>query len=186
MNTILITKWRWFYQAILLLVFTSFIIQGCGLVNKMNQPKLPGVKIQQTERGLVLTFNHELLFEDFEHHKIKPGQEINLDKLAKFIKRDPSTQVLIESHTDSTGEHQYNFHLSQTRADSVRAFLIQRSVDPMQIKAFGYGENEPIASNDTAKGRHLNRRLEVIILDHQDEKKDEKNEIQPFLAMNPS
>jgi outer membrane protein OmpA-like peptidoglycan-associated protein len=143
MNTRLITKWRWFYHAILLLVFTSFIIQGCGLVNKMNKmnkmnkPKLPGVKIQQMERGLVLTFNRELLFEDFENHKIKPEQEINLDKLAKFINHNISTQVLIESHTDSTGDDEYNFYLSQTRADSVRAFLIERGVDPMQIKAFG-------------------------------------------------
>lgn len=188
MNTkLIIFKWRWSYQAILLLVFTLFIIQGCGLANKVNRPKLSGVEIQQTEQGLILTFNSELLFEDFENHQIKPGQEINLDKLAEFINRDFSTLVLVESHTDSTGDQDYNFDLSQMRADLVRAFLIDYGVDPTRIKAFGYGEDEPIANNDTVEGRRLNRRLEVVILDNEEEKGDAPNQKikgEPPLAMN--
>jgi len=164
-----------YYQAIGLLVLSLLFLQGCGLVDKINQPKLSEVKIQRIEQGLKLIFNNELLFEDFNDHQIKPGQEINLEKLAEFINNDFESVVLVEGHTDSTGDEDYNFYLSQMRADSVRAFLIEQGVEPIRIKAYGYGEDEPIASNETVEGRRLNCRL-VVILDNTTEKKNVLNQ----------
>lgn len=66
-------------------------------------------------------------------------------------------------HTDSTGAEDYNLQLSQKRADSVANFLTGRGVLPARIVAYGRGEGSPIASNDTAEGRAMNRRVELIV-----------------------
>jgi len=72
--------------------------------------------------------------------------------------------VVIEGHTDNVGSAAYNQKLSQRRADSVRKYLIDNyNIDPDRIDAMGYGEEKPIASNDTEAGRSQNRRIQAVL-----------------------
>jgi len=84
-----------------------------------------------------------------------------LNKVAAAIKLAPSGTVLeIGGHTDNTGDSASNMALSQQRAESVRAYLIQQGVDPSALVAKGYGDTKPVATNDTEEGKFHNRRIE--------------------------
>ena len=72
-------------------------------------------------------------------------------------------KVMIEGHTDNIGTDDYNQGLSQRRADSVRSYLVRQGVDGDRLTAVGAGESAPVAGNESATGRQLNRRVEVII-----------------------
>ncbi|MCL7943036.1 OmpA family protein [Marinobacter sp. ATCH36] len=85
-------------------------------------------------------------------------------RVADFLKENPETIVEIAGHSDSRGEAEYNRLLSQRRAEAVADRLTgPLSVDPSRVNAVGYGEEAPIASNDTAEGRATNRRVEARI-----------------------
>jgi len=120
---------------------------------------------QQTERGLVLTLG-DVLF-DTAKATLKPGAADTLNRLAAFMREQPDRRVLVEGHTDSRGSVEYNAGLSERRAAAVRDALAQRGIDPARIAAVGAGENYPIASNNTAAGMQLNRRVEIVISDQQ-------------------
>jgi outer membrane protein OmpA-like peptidoglycan-associated protein len=126
------------------------------------QNELTELKSKQTERGLELSFGEA--FFDLDASELPEEVLTNLDKVAEFLKQRTIYKVLIESHTDNTGEDDYNLNLSQRRADFVRAKLIERGIHPSRISAKGYGESWPVASNETEAGRQQNRRVEIIIL----------------------
>jgi OOP family OmpA-OmpF porin len=75
----------------------------------------------------------------------------------------PLAEFVIEGHTDSTGGADQNLRLSRYRADAIVNYLVQRfALDPRRIEIIGYGEQRPVASNDTDRGRTLNRRVEIV------------------------
>lgn len=125
--------------------------------------ELADLKLQKTERGLVLTLS-DVLF-DTGAATLKAGADAPLDRLATVLKEQSDRKVLIEGHTDNVGSDQNNLGLSERRAQSVQASLIERGVERNQITAVGKGENFPIASNDSAAGRQSNRRVELIFTD---------------------
>jgi outer membrane protein OmpA-like peptidoglycan-associated protein len=86
-----------------------------------------------------------------------------LDSVALVIKEFEKTYVDVVGHTDSTGAEAYNQQLSEARASSVARYLESQGVLPARIVSSGMGESKPIASNDTAQGRSLNRRVEIIL-----------------------
>lgn len=86
-----------------------------------------------------------------------------LDGIAATLKEQSGFQVELAGHTDSVGSDAYNTLLSQQRAEAVRAYLIEKGADESRLTAVGYGESEPVASNDTEEGRNNNRRLEFRI-----------------------
>lgn len=87
-----------------------------------------------------------------------------LKSLATFLQRYQNTVAVIEGHTDSTGDAQFNAELSEKRAASIRKVLIEQfGIDPSRLKAVGYGESRPIASNITKEGRAKNRRVDTKI-----------------------
>ena len=104
----------------------------------------------------------DVLFE-FDKSELKSGAAVNLDKLVAFLSSNPDRNVQIEGHTDSAGNDDYNFSLSQRRAESVRHYLINRGIAAGRMDASGKGESSPIASNSDATGRQMNRRVEVVI-----------------------
>jgi OOP family OmpA-OmpF porin len=69
-------------------------------------------------------------------------------------------KVEIQGHTDSRGKHDYNVGLSQRRAETVKAYLVTKGVDSERIVPRGYGPDRPIATNSSARGRAINRRVE--------------------------
>ena len=84
-------------------------------------------------------------------------------KLADLLRENPRRSVLIEGFTDSTGSSSYNQDLSLRRASGVRDALVRMGVAPERVQVRGYGETFPVAPNDTASNRQLNRRVEIVL-----------------------
>lgn len=96
---------------------------------------------------------------------VTPFHYRELDKANAFIQEYPGHKVVVEGHTDSSGDAAYNQELSMRRAESVRQALIDRyGIAADRISAQGFGEDQPVAGNDTADGRQQNRRVEIEIL----------------------
>jgi outer membrane protein OmpA-like peptidoglycan-associated protein len=125
------------------------------------QRQIAELNAKPTERGLVVTLG-DVLF-DTDKAELKSGAATNLAKLSSFLKQYPDRSVLIEGHTDSVGNDDYNLGLSQRRADVVKVWLMNQGVDSTRLVTSGKGESSPVAGNDNASGRQLNRRVEVII-----------------------
>jgi len=123
--------------------------------------ELQNVKTSQTSRGLVLTLQ-DVLF-DTGRADLKPGARRTLDQIAQFLNEHPERRVQVEGFTDSQGANDYNQELSQSRADAVANAIIQRGIDAQRVRALGYGEEFPVASNANAGSRQLNRRVEIIV-----------------------
>lgn len=99
--------------------------------------------------------------------------ETILDGVAATLSSSPGFNVELQGHTDSMGSDSYNMNLSQNRAKSVKNYLVNQGVESGRLTARGYGEEQPIASNDTAEGRAENRRVELKVLGEQDVMVDE-------------
>jgi outer membrane protein OmpA-like peptidoglycan-associated protein len=118
---------------------------------------------KKTVRGLVITLG-DVLF-DSGQAQIKAGGMRGVQKLADVLKEYPQRYVLVEGFTDSTGGSDYNQGLSDRRAKAVRTALLDSGVNADRITNRGYGETFPVASNATASGRQLNRRVEIVVSD---------------------
>jgi OmpA-OmpF porin, OOP family len=128
------------------------------------ETELAELQAERTERGLVVTLSDDLLF-DVDQAELKPGGQQQLARIADFLRNHPDRSVVVEGHTDSTASESYNLALSQRRANAVEDFLITQGIEPTRIGARGYGEQLPVASNETTAGRQQNRRVEVVVLD---------------------
>ena len=94
---------------------------------------------------------------------IKPQLRAVLDPFATSLQGDPSAQITIVGHTDSTGSDALNNKLSIERADSVRDYIVTRGVAAGRVATAGRGDREPIADNNTDAGRAKNRRVEIFL-----------------------
>lgn len=95
---------------------------------------------------------------------IKPEHFGLLTKVKQAINIFPRSMVTVEGHTDSQGGDELNMMLSQERADAVMSYLLANmDIEPLRMEARGYGETNPIANNETAQGRKLNRRIDIVI-----------------------
>lgn len=126
--------------------------------------QLKELNAKKTERGLVITLG-DVLFST-NKAQLKSGGMRNVQKLAGFLNRYPQHKVLVEGYTDSTGSNSLNQELSERRANAVRTALIDMGVSSDRVTTRGYGEAFPVASNDTAASRQLNRRVEIILSDN--------------------
>jgi outer membrane protein OmpA-like peptidoglycan-associated protein len=134
----------------------AFIAKQAALLKELNA--------KQTKRGLVITLG-DVLF-SVNKSQLKSGGMRNVQKLADFLKEYPQHKVLIEGYTDSTGSDNFNQKLSERRADTVRTALVEvAGISGDRVSTRGYGKEFPVASNDTATSRQLNRRVEIIISD---------------------
>jgi outer membrane protein OmpA-like peptidoglycan-associated protein len=124
--------------------------------------QLENVQATQTERGTVLTLGGDVLF-DTGRADLKAGAQRSIDQIATFLGEHPERRVQIEGFTDSQGGSDYNIELSQRRADAVAMAIIQRGIEAQRVRATGYGEQYPKASNNSEGSRQLNRRVEIIV-----------------------
>lgn len=95
--------------------------------------------------------------------RLRPDAKTILDDAARVLERYPEMIVEVAGHTDSIGSDAYNQQLSQKRAASVRRYLSDKGIDENRMTAVGYGESEPVDTNDTSEGRERNRRVELRI-----------------------
>jgi len=111
------------------------------------------------EKGRV-TLNVEF---DLNKAVVKSQYDEEIGNLAAVMKKHPEIAIVIEGHTDSTGNAAFNKNLSQQRAEAVRKYLMEKfGIDGARLTATGYGESRPAASNATREGRQKNRRVEAI------------------------
>lgn len=94
---------------------------------------------------------------------IREESEPILDNIAKWLKTSSSVNVEIRGHTDAEGSEEFNMRLAEARAHAVRNYLIEQNIEAGRLQAIGLGEVQPVASNDDAKGRARNRRIEFIV-----------------------
>ncbi len=115
----------------------------------------------KTERGYVVTIG-DVLFAT-NQATLTPNGMSTLRKLADVMAQNPNRTVLVEGFTDSTGSSSYNQELSQRRAEAVASALGSMGVPRDRIAMRAYGEAFPVAPNDTASNRQLNRRVEIVL-----------------------
>jgi len=126
--------------------------------------QLKELDAKKTARGLVITLA-DVLF-DTDKAQLRSGDGMRgVQKLADILKQYPQHNVLIEGFTDSTGSNSHNQELSDRRANAVRTALLDTGIGADRIASRGYGPTFPVASNATAAGRQLNRRVEIIVSD---------------------
>ncbi len=118
-------------------------------------------EMRPTPSGIALSLK-EVVF-PVDKAELNPGGERAIAKIAEFLKQHPDRIVVVEGFTDSTGSPSHNRQLSDARAEAVRHALVLHGVEEKRITAKGFGEEYPVASNDTPAGRQLNRRVEVAI-----------------------
>ncbi len=120
-----------------------------------------GADVRESSRGVVVNLP-DVLF-DFDRASLRPDSRRTVADIAKVIAETEGRAVAVEGHTDSVGTIDYNQRLSEARARSTADELVRNGVNPRRIHTRGFGETDPIASNNTETGRSRNRRVEVII-----------------------
>jgi OOP family OmpA-OmpF porin len=110
-----------------------------------------------------VTFAADVLF-DFDKAVIKPEGKSKLDDLANKVKGINLEVVIAIGHADSIGSDEYNQRLSVRRAESVKAYMVSRGIEPNRVYTEGKGEKQPVASNRTSDGRAKNRRTEIEVI----------------------
>lgn len=129
---------------------------------RRNLASVEDASVRRDAQTLAVTFKSDLLF-DVDSAMVKPGGYDELRRVAEVLNAYPQTRLQIAGHTDSSGSEQYNQPLSERRAEAVKTILVNYQVVPQRISTIGYGESQPIASNETASGRQMNRRVAITI-----------------------
>jgi outer membrane protein OmpA-like peptidoglycan-associated protein len=104
----------------------------------------------------------DVLF-DTAQFTLKPGAREKLSKVAGILLAYPGLNIEVDGHTDNVGGDEYNQNLSDQRAESVRAYLVAQGVLTGSVTAKGFGKTQPVGTNDTAAGRQINRRVELVV-----------------------
>lgn len=119
------------------------------------------LETRDTPRGLVVNMA-DVLF-DTGKFNLRPATREKLARLAGIVLAHPGLNLEVEGHTDSTGSDELNQKLSEQRAETTRAYLIEQGLQAEHITSKGFGKTMPVADNATAAGRQQNRRVEIIV-----------------------
>jgi outer membrane protein OmpA-like peptidoglycan-associated protein len=137
----------------------NFSLKG---MYEMGSPYLMDVPLKPIKAGARVVLNN--IFFEFDSYRLKNESIVELNKLYDFLVSNPSLKIEIGGHTDNTGSIDYNQRLSDNRAKSVVDYLLGKGIDKPRLTSHGYGESQPVASNETEEGKALNRRTEFKIL----------------------
>ncbi|MCL6707720.1 OmpA family protein [Pseudomonas sp. R2.Fl] len=126
--------------------------------------QLQGTGISVTRNGdnIILNMPSNITFAT-DQYQVVPEFYPTLNSVAIVLKKFDKTLIDVNGHTDSTGSLQHNEQLSQNRAQSVANYLFGQGVEARRVSAMGFGPSQPVATNATAEGRALNRRVEIQI-----------------------
>ncbi len=121
------------------------------------------IELKPIEKGAKIVINN--IFFETGKATLSPQSNVELEKAVDLLKTNPTMTIEVGGHTDNVGDDAYNMKLSHDRAKSVREYLVKAGIAGERIQAKGYGESNPIATNDTEDGRKANRRTEFVILE---------------------
>jgi len=105
----------------------------------------------------------QYIYFDFDKSNLLPESANELNRLSAYLEENPNYNIAITGHTDNFGTEAYNLNLSNNRARAVANYLAEKGIDRQRITYSGAGSSEPIADNNTAHGRSLNRRVEFVV-----------------------
>ncbi|MBO0323170.1 OmpA family protein [Muricauda sp. CAU 1633] len=129
------------------------------------EEEIPGAEVKRVGEGINVTFNEDAgVYFDTNKSEVKGTSAETLNKLAGIFMEYPKSIILVEGHTDSAGSDEYNWKLSQQRAESVTSYLVSKGISSGRFTTKWYGETQPRESNDTAEGKAANRRVELAIM----------------------
>ncbi len=120
------------------------------------------IALKSLSAGNKIVLNN--IFFDFDKATLRPESTNELQRLVKLMKDNSSLKIEISGHTDSKGPKDYNLGLSENRAKAVVDYLVKEGIKVSRLSFKGYGETQPVATNDTEEGRQLNRRTEIKII----------------------
>ena len=135
---------------------------------------IEGAQVERVGEGIKITFPSGILF-DVNKAVVKEETKAELAELSLILNKYEDTDILIEGHTDSTGTEEHNLTLSRQRAQSVSNYLAMQKINATRFTIMGYGEEQPVAPNETDEGRQLNRRVEIGIMANDKLKKAAKD-----------
>lgn len=124
--------------------------------------QMEGAQVERVGEGIRVTYASGILFTTASS-TLSSEARTNIQKMAEILQKYPDTDILVEGHTDSDGSDSYNQTLSERRAQAVADYVTSLGVTASRFKTAGYGESQPVASNDTTTGKQANRRVEIII-----------------------
>jgi outer membrane protein OmpA-like peptidoglycan-associated protein len=141
-------------------------LDGDGVLNEKDKcPNTrPGAVVDLDGCEVEAVISLEGVHFDFDKATLRPEAIVILDKAVALLKTQERVVVEVAGHTDSVGSEEYNQGLSERRAIAVKDYLESQGITATRLTARGYGEAQPVASNDTDAGRALNRRVELIVL----------------------
>ena len=147
------------------LVVCSLVLGACASKPKpvlipTPEPSLGAAQIQQTPRGPMLTVE-DVLF-DFDQAGLRASEQPVLAQAVSYLKQHPARTAIIEGHADAIGDEAYNQGLSAARSQAVHDALRDAGIAPGRIRTAAFGEERPVAENDSAAGRQANRRVEIL------------------------
>ncbi|MEW6440634.1 MAG: OmpA family protein [bacterium] len=119
-------------------------------------------RLRLEQEQIHVSMSSDVLFESGKSY-LQPGARDKLRQFAGVLQRYPRTVIEVVGHTDSRGTDEFNYSLSQQRASAVADELAANGVSPSRMATRGEGESRPLASNETAEGRQMNRRVEVNV-----------------------
>mgnify|MGYP006282519947 CR=1 FL=1 len=137
----------------------NFTLEG---VHKATEPYLKDIPLQPIKEGEKIILRN--VFYETDSFKLKTESRVELNKVYQLLTENPSLRIEISGHTDNVGTDAYNRELSMKRARSVYTYLVEKGIDAARLEYKGYGEEEPIATNQTPSGRAQNRRTELKVL----------------------
>jgi len=129
--------------------------------------QIPGAEVTRVGEGINVTFDSGVLF-GHDQEELSSEAEVKLNDLAGILNKYPDTYILIEGHTDASGDEDYNKKLSKRRAESVEDYLESKAVDNSRVRTKWYGEDQPKYPNDNSANMAKNRRVEFAIYANED------------------
>lgn len=125
--------------------------------------RIPGTEVERVDEDTLLVhFENDVLFEVDSTRVDSDGRQA-LEEVADVLGEYDKTAVIVQGHTDATGSEEYNLDLSERRAEAVERYLVSLGVDRDRLATMGFGEESPVASNDSESGRRQNRRVDILL-----------------------
>ncbi|WP_108804294.1 OmpA family protein [Aquimarina sp. Aq107] len=129
------------------------------------EEEIPGAEVTRVGEGIDIIFDENSgVYFDTNKYNINAKSKENLNKLINIFKEYPDTNIIVDGHTDSSGDDAYNMELSKKRANAVTSYLVSQGISTSRLTTYYHGETLPKYDNSTAEGRAKNRRVEFGVL----------------------